>query len=681
MSEETGTIFYQGVADVLRQWDLPVNPWATQIAEQINRGTIQWQQRLPDGRLLHLLRVYSPIIQREEVFLGSVLFNDFLFKAIPSAAERIGIKQITYVANDLETAYFLVCGELESNRLHQAFLDIVSERLPRLYFGHAEPQKGIYGDIRNLFNFAKNDFEPFPVYAVPLFLALDLEKAVRDILKELLATNEYGQNLKTVRAALSFFYGRTSGGQGDAQSFDVFVHRLITEYGVLDRADIQKLFGLEDISKSEMKTAFDNNQFDPERYKDFLLQLITYFGESIDEGRSDWHMGFIHKDNKLISLSLEMFLGIILHGVQIGLHITESTINKIGEVVCCPICGQSLPHVRESYIIAGRAKGRFRTRDNKRGTSRQEPVICAKCALCVYLNQRLLGNYEGVWQKQPRKTARMPTKHNLVFHYGHHTDNEQEMFERQLDFLIEYARKMDKSVPQLKEGVEEIRHSTMGVDNPIKHEDLFGDWDEPAIEIVAQLEGGTQAKVLALGSGVYRLFIFILPQFRPSIKESEDFIQERFSGSRVAAFTLLALLRQLCGCNGPYYYRSLPQLSADVKTDFFYVQNRKESTVAVLQQYGAIVNFAKRVSYRDGYSPLTTWILLAERLLQDPFSVFSDVLRNSPIRAGDRQKNKKWKYVQLSNDWDTAKGLRTVDLSEYMTLYRQLYKLAEETNQ
>ena len=680
MPERSQTIFYQSVADVLTQWNLPKDPWAEQIADHISRGTIQWQEAMPNGRSLHLLRVYAPIIQREEVFLGNVLLNDFFFKAMPTAAEQIGISQFTAVANDLESAYFLACGSLNIEQLQKAFLEGVSKQLALLYFGEAQTRTGIHGDFENLFRFKKSDFEPFPIYAIPEFLAGELEKSVRSVLYELLVNENYKENLKTVRSALSFFYGQTSGGMGDAQSFDMFLHRLIVEYDFIEAEEVKKLLGIESVDKLAIKTAFDNEQFDPEEYRFFLLKLLTGFGEAIDKGLSDWFLGFIFKDEKLIPLDLKHFLNEILRGVQIG---TQSLISKIqtDAVVVCPICGQSFPFVRESYIVAGRAKNRFRTRDTKRGTKRQEPIVCTRCALSIYLAQRLLGNYEGVWQKQPRKTARMPMRNNLVFHYGQHKDEECDVFEHQLDYLVRNAREAEKNIDELKKGIEEIHHNILGIHKPIEVDDVFGEWSEPAVEVVAQLESNTRSRVLILGSGNYRLFVFILPPFRPSKKESEEFVQERFSGNRLAIFTLLALLRQLCGCTGPYYYRSIPYLSSDIEDDCFYVLNQKELASVALRKYGAVVNFAKRVSnYRPRYSPLTDWILLVERLLNDPLGEFSNVLRDSPVRLGDIGKKNKWKYKNLSRDWDSSKGLGVVDSTDYLALYEQLHELAKEMN-
>lgn len=680
MAEETQPIFYQSVREILQAWGLPIDPWAAEIATQISQGTAQWQQTMNDGRFLHLLRVYAPIIQREEVFLGSVLLNDFFFKAIPTAAERIGLAQFTAVANDLESTYFLAHGYLDVTKLQEAFFEIVGDFLPVLYFGSNEPQKGIHGDFRNLFYFEKSDFEPFPIYAIPEFLARELEGAIRKLLKKLLLEDEYEKNFRTVRSAISFFYGRTSGGSGDAQSFDMFLYRLVTEYEVVQKEDVERLFAIDNVEKSAIKTAFDNRQFDPNQYRSFLLRLVTYFGESIDNGTDDWLMGFIFKDAKLMPMTKRQFTAEIFHGVQLGIFTNPVSAGHDISAVCCPICGQRMPYVRESYIIAGRAKGRFRTRDNKRGTKRQESIVCAKCALCVYVSQRLLGNFEGVWQQQPRKTARMPTKHNIIFHYGQHKDDEREVFERQLDYLIEHAR-TDKSITALHEGVTTIRREILLTLDEIADNDLYEDWNEPIIEVVAQLESNAQSKVLALGLGSHRLFVFVLPQFNPSPKESEDFIQERFSGSRLAAFTLLALLRQLCGCDGSYYYRSLPKLSTATEDDIFYISNQKELASGALRKYGAIANFAKRVnSYKKGRSQLTGWILLAEALLEDPLGIFSDVLRASPIRLGDDFNDLNIKYKRLSSDWDGARGLGVIDSTEYLALYEQLHELAKEMN-
>jgi hypothetical protein len=182
-----------------------------------------------------------------------------------------------------------------------------------------------------------------------------------------------------------------------------------------------------------------------------------------------------------------------------------------------------------------------------------------------------------------------------------------------------------------------------------------------------------QAQVLPLGVGDYRLLAFILPQLQPGRDEALDFVQRRFSRSRLAAFTLLALLRKLCGCEGPYYFKSVPTLSPggfDVNT--FYVQGKAENADDAIRHFSAIGNFARRVvKWQEGHSLLADWILLAERLEEDALGTFSDVLRDSPLRSGDDLREAR--YRRLSNEF--MKGMGVIDGTEYLKLIEQLKQL------
>lgn len=104
----------------------------------------------------------------------------------------------------------------------------------------------------------------------------------------------------------------------------------------------------------------------------------------------------------------------------------------------------------------------------------------------------------------------------------------------------------------------------------------------------------------------------------------------------------------------------------------FYVQGQAEDADEALRRYSAIVNFARRVSrYREGHSLLADWILLAERLEEDPLGTFSDILRDSPLRGGDDLR--KAQYHRLSNEF--IKGMGVVDGTEYLRLIEQLKQL------
>ena len=214
---------------------------------------------------------------------------------------------------------------------------------------------------------------------------------------------------------------------------------------------------------------------------------------------------------------------------------------------------------------------------------------------------------------------------------------------------------------------------------PNRYDDPWAALD--AIEPVARVsqtvadacQRDIQADVLTLGAGSQKLLVFVLPQLRRGSKEGLDFVQRRFSQSRLAAFTLLAFLQQLTNGNGPWYFQSLPQLAPGrMQENHFYIHNRPEPVEPNLQRYSQIVDFAQRVvKYRDGHSQLADQIMLADRLLTDPLGVFSDVLRDSPIRGGD---DFDMKYKRLSNDWETTKGLGIVNLDEYQGIYQNLYE-------
>jgi len=182
-----------------------------------------------------------------------------------------------------------------------------------------------------------------------------------------------------------------------------------------------------------------------------------------------------------------------------------------------------------------------------------------------------------------------------------------------------------------------------------------------------------EAQVLPLGVGHYRLLAFVLPQLQPGRDEALDFVQRRFSRSRLAAFTLLALLRKLCGCDGPYYFQSVPTLApGGFDPNTFYVQGKAENVEETLCRYSAIINFARRVvKRREGHSLLADWILLAERLEEDPLGMFSDVLRDSPLRGGDDLQEAR--YRRLSNEF--IKGMGVIDGTEYLKLMEQLKSL------
>jgi hypothetical protein len=657
---------------------------ADTIASLVADGAAYWEQGLPDGYHLALIRLFSPVVRREEVFLGNVLLNDFLSKALIRAVEQNNLGRMALLANDLENYYYLYHGRAALEEVAEAFQKEVLASLPDLYFGDQDPGRGIHGELKRMFTFDKSDFEPFPVYCVPHFLAKSLEQAVRKQIRRFLEETEFDRNARKVMASLSFFYGQTSGGLGDAQSFAMFLYRLVGVYGVLPPKRVARVFGIEEVTKQAIKDKIDAGQYSREDLRSLLADLLTYFQTEIDRGRDEWLLGFIRKDNKLMEIMPDELLNEVLTGSQVG-QASLGTPKVVEGEVSCRLCGMRLPTVRDRFITLGVNVFRFHNESAKKPDRGSDPNVCAKCALSSYLLQRVLGSGPvSVGGKLPQ----LPRLYNLVFHYGFHDEAGAQRLAAMIDDLFDLIGSFQRRAQGEKRffSVEYIREEVAkraaerqaAAEAPSSEEEDFAaliadDAMAPGLETLGQMRTDVQAQVLPLGVGHYRLLAFILPQLQPGRNEALDFVQRRLSRSRLAAFTLLALLRRLCGCDGPYYFQSVPTLApGGFDSNTFYVQGKAENADDVLRRYSAIVNFARRVAkYREGHSLLADWILLAERLAEDPLGMFSEVLRDSPLRSGDDLREAR--YRRLSNEF--IKGSGVIDGIEYLKLMEQLKHL------
>ncbi len=685
----TDLTFISHAADqVLHSWGLDDTASLDDIARLVSDGTAYWEQALPDGFRLALIRLFSPVVRREEVFLGNVLLNDFLSKTLMRAVEQGNLGSLALLANDLDSYYYLYYGSASTEEIKEVFQNEVSICLSELYFGEENLSRGIHGSLDRMFVFEKSDFEPFPVYSIPAFLARDLEQGVRGQIRRLLQEEDFERNVRKIMAALSFFYGRTSGGKGDAQSFSMFLFRLVDVYKVVSAEKVSGAFGLEDVTKSEIKDKIDNSQFSKEKLRDLLEELLDYFQKEIESGNDEWLIGFIRKDGKLIDIERTEFLGEILAGVQMG-YVLLAKPRHIEDEVSCRLCGMRFPRVRDRFITIGINVFRFHNESAKKPDRGDDPNICAKCAISSYLQQRVLGTgIASVGGKLPQ----LPRLYNIIFHYGSHGYEETQRLAALVDdifdsirsfqqkaqsdkktFSAEYVRQEISRRSEERLAMEKMEKGIIPDEDEAIKNLISDDLMATGLETLGQMRRDVQAQVLPLGLGNYRIIVFILPQLQPGRQEALDFVQRRFSKSRLAAFTLLALLRKLCGCNGPYYFQSVPTLSPGGFNDnTFYVRGKAESADEVIRRYSAIINFARRVSrYRDGHSLFADWILLAEKLEDDPMGVISDILRNSPMRGGDDVRD--FKYKRLSGEF--IKGTAMVDGKEYLKMIEQLKQL------
>jgi len=665
--------------EALNRWGLPATVDGQTIAHLVADSVAYWEQSLNDGSHLALIRLFSPVVRREEVFLGNVLLNDFLSKALIRAVEQNGLGRIALLANDLENYYYLYHGRTPLEEVTGALRQKILGSLPDLYFDGEDPERGIYGDVGRMLTFYKSNIEPFPIFTVPRPLLPNLLAKVNRKLQELVSNNE--ANINVILAMLSFFYAKNGA---EMQSFYAFLRRAMDE-GLFPAEVMKGAFALEpdeEFDKDIFTERKKGQIIDRAQLRSAIDDMLGNTQQQIDKGQAEALAANLA--DKMPALSLAQQADMLARGVQIGFLPLGETEERKGleQRLACRFCGTDAAIIVEKNITGGFGAGRFYNQSPK--VRPFEEALCGRCGMSGYLMTKLLGMH--IARPQPRaKDFPVPKLYNLVFHYGLHDEIDARRVADMIDDLFDLVGSFRRRAQEQKSffSVEYIREELARRDQerhtsgeaPSTEEEAFGalfadDAIVPGLETLGQMRTDVQARVLPLGVGHYRLLAFVLPQLQPGRGEALDFVQRRFSRSRLAAFSLLALLRKLCGCDGPYYFQSVPTLApGGFDTNTFYVQGKAENADEVLRRYSAIVNFARQViKYREGHSLLADWILLAERLEEDPLGVFSEVLRDSPIRGGDDLREAR--YRRLSNEFITGTGV--IDGIEYLKLMEQL---------
>jgi hypothetical protein len=187
----------------------------------------------------------------------------------------------------------------------------------------------------------------------------------------------------------------------------------------------------------------------------------------------------------------------------------------------------------------------------------------------------------------------------------------------------------------------------------------------------------TERQILGVGMGRYRMILFVLPQLRPRRgKKGEPppdpyETQRRFSESRISIAALLSFLRELCGCDGPFYYQSLPSLTPDAfRRDTFYIRNKAVSIQQAQEEYEIVTQLAWKLVWQRGSDGFVKKVILAEKLLEDPLGTFSAVMRDSRILGQSKGNYKRLPGAEtLRTDW------RAYDLTGYAKSIQQFSKL------
>ncbi len=625
-------------------------------------------------------------MQRDEIFLGNVLLNDFLNKALLRAMQTQDVEG-ALVLNDIENAYFLVRGAVSLESVREGFHADVVANLAELYLGNENMTRGIFGKLEIMLTFYKSNIEPYPAFVVPRALLPRLLERVGEILHLLVSERgahflaETGElaleraetrRINVLLAIMGFFFG-ISGAE--MQSPHKFLTRAM-EQGLLPQDKVKRGFGFNP-HESFTKEGFDQHKTAGTLDWNALDEAITHFVNAVNREIQAGGAEKIASNlaDKLLDMPLERVADALLGEAQLSyLGAAEQVSEQAAQP--CRFCGQQRAAVIGKNIVAGFGAGRFFNQASKIDVWAE--LICVRCALASYLVTKALGMH--IAKPQPKsKDFPVPKLYNLIFHYGRHDDAEVTGLRQAIDFILKQAKE-NTSRDELLKQIAEMREAQARERRSQDREALTAaerlalldeSFVETSLEIVRQMSGDIQAQVLPLGTGEYRLFVFILPQLRPGQKEGLDFVQRRFSNSRLAVYTLLALLRGICGCDGAWYFQSVPELNTE-QPNTFYVGGVAENADEALRRYGAITDFARRVSkFRQGHSPLVPWTLLAEDLLDDSLGTLSNVMRNSPIRGGDDYD--KAKFKRLNNNF--VLGMGVVDSIEYLKLYEHLKHL------
>lgn len=768
---------------------------AEHVANSVLRRVVYWEKPIAGGEKLVFVRFFSPVIQREEVFLGNVLLNDFLSKAFRAAADAHSAG-VRLVANDLESYYFLVRTALDATQLAEAFRAEVECRLPDLFFGVQDATRGIYGSLEVMLDFDKANVEPFPVFIMPKNYVGRLERSVRESIQRKIAKTPLNRNPTSIMANLAFFYCRDGE---EMQSPPRFLGRLAFRHGVIlpstleaalnipkteqsqvielierisdegeltsrqgralrdlvlqiaDNVAIPTRFGwlavflagakkagtqeanweweLDGVTRLLSKTASSDPQdvFDdivkgviahrlshidlcsPKALRDLMREAVEKLGEKVDADAETWRMPYVA--DKFLPYTERALVHTLLDGVSLGYH-TLSVLHETVDVGC-RVCGIRRMEAQDKSILMGQNTHKFHNQSGKQ-TGSEAPKTCLRCATCTYLMVKLTGS-EAIGQPQ------VPKMNNTIFHYGRHDDAGVEVLTRELDLIWNLVRThqdrerevwdIRKAVSELKKKWEaektEEKKGVLAQHLQVKEgeleqaearlerasDDLFKvcPWlEEPTppsescgLEVlsVGKLgEARTERHVLGLGMGGYRMILFVMPPLKPPRGKkgeppSDPYLaQRRFSDSRVIVTAFLSFLRELCGCDGPFYYQSLPALTPDAfQRDTFYVRNQPIGVDQAQSEYGVVTQLAWKLVRESGPDGVVRKVVLAERLLEDPLGTFSSVLRDSEIMGQTEGSYKKvgGKYRE---------GWRAQDLTEYARFIQRLSRLQEVNN-
>ncbi len=684
MSYSFETIIKEEIQRFLNENDLKEEVTSKQIVDAILAGSAYYEIRVRNKKLI-LFKLFSPVTQREEVFIGSVLLNSFLSKNILLCCRKKDLGPVTLVANDIENFYYLWWTDKELEDLREAFLITLENNLEDLYFSDRNEEKGIYGEFSKLFEFHKNNIEAFPIFPIPKSFLGRLGKLARENLLKKIEEFDFLTNPTKITANMSFFLSKAGN---EFQSPYVLLEKMVSEYKEtgLELDELKTALNIDkkynttnqgDLVK-DIKESLGKVKFSSERLRNFFKKIVHSYAELAEKDPDEWNMKY--SQAKALNASPREVVMEIINQVQMGYLLVNRPKSESTNTYC-RCCGANSARLMENHIIMGEDVGKFHNQIVNKDV-KNEIKICLKCCIQSFLMTKLVGNIAG-------SLAFVPQQGSMIFHYGRHSDEEVkaiaatlkkslELINERRDLRYSLAKlkkdqreilsklenasaktKSDLEVQknniekQLKETSEKAKRSENMLAKLMKG-DLNID-NDPAVTLLTEANieiDSAENYVFGVGLGNYRLMVFILPQIKYRVeKKAHNYIQERFSASRTNILIMLSFLRKLCGCDGPYYFMCLPSVvEGNFSTDAFYVRDKNYSAAEVMEYYEAFATFSNQVIKweEDKNRRMVKRILLSEKVIEEPLTTISEVMRHSKIFSSEGDDKYKVIYDSIS---------------------------------
>ena len=342
----------QAVNETLATIGVEDNSKAEILAQLITDGVSQWQETLPNGDMLTLLRLYSPVVEREEVFLGNILLNDFLNKVVVDTAKTLG-GQVAPVIQDLENGFVLLRSQqFDVIAFAKKFQQMIQKRLPDLLLGHENLEQGIHGDTTQMLTFYKSNIEPFPIFILPGEQLPRLLKIVTDWLRTLASSDgpkkladaahipvEVAERwrINVILSLLTFFFAKDGR---EMQSF----HRFLSEAIVDDRlpiAEVKRAFGMTGTDEFEKKK-FEAAKKDGLGVDFNSLEIaIEHWIQKVDAALNSGTIDAIaiNLNQKMFSSNTSVLTDLILSGTQLGTVLLGHNQTSQSTSTVCRFCG------------------------------------------------------------------------------------------------------------------------------------------------------------------------------------------------------------------------------------------------------------------------------------------------------------------------------------------------------